>query len=143
MGQTSNAGKPQKRSVRHEAGAEPRECAGTGEGTWHVERTYRQRGLDRTGFYAWKRRFQTLCVEGLKNLPPINKSHPQTTPEPVRRVLPGTAISAPCLILGTSITRMRIFVVALTLAISGLYGGMVGEITRETVILPVVKGMLP
>ncbi|GAB5378601.1 MAG: hypothetical protein AcusKO_50630 [Acuticoccus sp.] len=43
----------------------------------------RQRGLDRTSFYEWKRRFQTQGFEGLKDLPPIHKSHPQTTPEPV------------------------------------------------------------
>ena len=40
----------------------------------------RQRGMDRTGFYEWKRRLQTQDFEGLKDLPPIHKSHPQTTP---------------------------------------------------------------
>ena len=40
----------------------------------------RQRGMDRTSFYEWKRRFQTQGFEGLKDLPPIHKSHPQTTP---------------------------------------------------------------
>lgn len=40
----------------------------------------RQRGMDRTSFYAWERRFQSQGVEGLKDLPPIHKSHPQTTP---------------------------------------------------------------
>ena len=47
----------------------------------------RQRGLDRTSFYEWKRRFQTHGFEGLKDLPPIHKSHPQTTPpETVERI---------------------------------------------------------
>ena len=46
-----------------------------------------QRGLDRTSFYEWKRRFQTHGFEGLKDLPPIHKSHPQTTPpETVARI---------------------------------------------------------
>jgi len=34
--------------------------------------------MDRTSFYEWKRRFQTHGLEGLKDLPPIHKSHPQT-----------------------------------------------------------------
>lgn len=49
----------------------------------NVAEACRQRGLDRTSFYEWKRRFQTQGFEGLKDLPPIHKSHPQTTPEPV------------------------------------------------------------
>jgi transposase InsO family protein len=47
----------------------------------------RKRGMDRTSFYEWKRRFQTQGFEGLKDLPPIHKSHPQTTaPEVVERI---------------------------------------------------------
>ncbi|MDF1635580.1 IS481 family transposase [Mycoplana sp. MJR14] len=46
----------------------------------NVAEACRQRGLDRTSFYEWKRRFQTQGFEGLKDLPPIHKSHPQTTP---------------------------------------------------------------
>jgi hypothetical protein len=42
--------------------------------------------MDRTGFYAWERRFQTQGVDGLKDLPPIHKSHPQTTaPETIEK----------------------------------------------------------
>jgi transposase InsO family protein len=37
--------------------------------------------MDRTSFYEYKRRFQTHGLEGLKDLPPVHKSHPQTTPE--------------------------------------------------------------
>ena len=40
----------------------------------------RRRGMDRTSFYEWKRRFQLEGLAGLKDLPPIHKSHPQTTP---------------------------------------------------------------
>lgn len=44
--------------------------------------------MDRTSFYEWKRRFQTHGIEGLKDLPPVHKSHPQTTPPGVvRRIL--------------------------------------------------------
>ena len=47
----------------------------------------RKRGMDRTSFYEWKRRFQTQGFEGLKDLPPVHKSHPQTTaPEVVERI---------------------------------------------------------
>lgn len=43
----------------------------------------RQRGVSRTRFYEYKRRFQTHGLEGLKDLPPIAKSHPMTTPAAV------------------------------------------------------------
>ncbi len=48
----------------------------------------RQRGMTRTQFYDYKRRFELHGLEGLKDLPPIHKSHPQTTPpEVVERIL--------------------------------------------------------
>jgi transposase InsO family protein len=48
----------------------------------------RRSGMDRTSFYDWKRRFQTHGLEGLKDLPPVHKTHPMTTPpEVVERVL--------------------------------------------------------
>ncbi len=44
--------------------------------------------MSRTQFYEYKRRFQEQGLAGLKDLPPIHKSHPQTTPpEVVERVL--------------------------------------------------------
>ena len=53
----------------------------------NVAEACRRRGLDRSSFYEWKRRFQTQGFEGLKDLPPIHKSHPQTTPpETVARI---------------------------------------------------------
>lgn len=53
----------------------------------NVAEACRRRGLDRTSFYEWKRRFQTQGFEGLKDLPPIHKSHPMTTPpETVERI---------------------------------------------------------
>lgn len=39
----------------------------------------RQRGVSRSQFYEYKRRFQTHGMEGLKDLPPIAKPHPMTT----------------------------------------------------------------
>lgn len=47
----------------------------------------RRRGMDRTSFYEWERRFTLQGFEGLKDLPPIAKSHPLTTPpETVERI---------------------------------------------------------
>lgn len=61
----------------------------------NVAEACRRRGLDRTSFYEWKRRFQTQGFEGLKDLPPIHKSHPQTTtPETVERIK-GLALEHP------------------------------------------------
>ena len=53
-----------------------------------TEACCRQRGISRTSFYEYKRRFQTHGLQGLKDLPPIHKSHPMTTPpEVVERIL--------------------------------------------------------
>ena len=61
----------------------------------NVAEACRRRGLDRTSFYEWKRRFQTQGFEGLKDLPPIHRSHPQTTPEPVVERIRALALEHP------------------------------------------------
>jgi transposase InsO family protein len=54
----------------------------------NVTEACRQRDISRTQFYEYKRRFQTHGLEGLKDLPPIHKSHPFTTPpETVEKIL--------------------------------------------------------
>jgi transposase InsO family protein len=54
----------------------------------NVSSACRQRGMTRTQFYDYKRRFELQGLEGLKDLPPIHKTHPQTTPpEVVERIL--------------------------------------------------------
>ncbi|HSH58675.1 MAG TPA: IS481 family transposase [Acidimicrobiales bacterium] len=53
------------------------------EALGNVSEACRRRGMTRTQFYEYKRRFQTHGIEGLKDLPPVHKTHPQTTPEPV------------------------------------------------------------
>jgi transposase InsO family protein len=54
----------------------------------NVSETCRRRGICRSQFYEYKRRFQTHGLEGLKDLPPIHKTHPMTTPpETVQKVL--------------------------------------------------------
>ena len=58
------------------------------ESLGNVSEACRRGGLDRTSFYEYKRRFQTHGIEGLKDMPPIHKTHPQTTPpEVVEQVL--------------------------------------------------------
>ena len=53
-----------------------------------VSAACRRSGMDRTSFYDWKRRFQTQGLEGLKDLPPVHRTHPMTTPpEVVEQVL--------------------------------------------------------
>lgn len=47
----------------------------------------RRRGVSRTQFYEWKRRFQTHGLEGLRDLPPVVKNHPfQTPPETIEKI---------------------------------------------------------
>jgi Helix-turn-helix domain len=53
------------------------------QGLGSVSEACRQRGMTRTQFYDYKRRFELQGLEGLKDLPPIHKTHPQTTPETV------------------------------------------------------------
>ena len=51
----------------------------------------RRLSMDRTSFYEWRRRFQLEGPAGLKDLPPIHKSHPQATPVKVsERILAPT-----------------------------------------------------
>lgn len=54
----------------------------------NVSGACRQHGMTRTQFYDYKRSFELQGLEGLKDLPPIHKSHPQTTPpETIERIL--------------------------------------------------------
>ena len=51
----------------------------------NVSEACRQRKMTRTQFYDYKRRIDLHSIEGL---PPIHKTHPQTTlPEVVERIL--------------------------------------------------------
>ncbi|MDP7504331.1 MAG: helix-turn-helix domain-containing protein [Nitrospinota bacterium] len=58
------------------------------EALGNVSEACRRRGMSRTQFYEYKRRFQTHGLEGLRDLPPVHKSHPMTTPpETVEKIL--------------------------------------------------------
>lgn len=43
----------------------------------NITKVCRERGISRLLFYEYKRRFQKYSFEGLKDLPPTPKSHPQ------------------------------------------------------------------
>ena len=60
-----------------------------------VSKACKQAGMDRTSFYEWKRRFQTHGLAGLKDLPPVHKSHPQTTPEATQERIVELALAQP------------------------------------------------
>ena len=60
-----------------------------------VSKACRQAGMDRTSFYEWKRRFQTHGLEGLKDLPPVHKDHPQATPEETARKVLALSLANP------------------------------------------------
>jgi len=54
----------------------------------NVKEACKRRGISRSQFYEYKKRFQMQGLEGLVDLPPIHKSHPQTTPpEVVAKIL--------------------------------------------------------
>ncbi len=55
----------------------------------------RQRGVSRTQFYEYKRRFQTQGLAGLKDLPPIHHSHPLTTPPAVEQRILALSLEHP------------------------------------------------
>ena len=61
----------------------------------NVSEACRRRGMARSRFYEYKRRFQTHGLEGLKDLPPIHKLHPQTTPPQVVKKILNLALKHP------------------------------------------------
>ena len=87
MGRTSTTAKAQKGDAGTKLAQQRLSVLELAKELGNVAEACRQRGLDRTSFYEWKRRFQTQGFEGLKDLPPIHKSHPQTRPpETVERI---------------------------------------------------------
>lgn len=54
----------------------------------NVSEACRQRGISRSQYYEYKKRFAASGIAGLKDLPPIHHSHPDTTPpEHVEHIL--------------------------------------------------------
>ncbi|BAQ68814.1 integrase, catalytic region [Rhodovulum sulfidophilum] len=87
MDGTPKATKPKARDAKTKIAQNRMSVLELAKELGNVAEACRQRGMDRTSFYEWKRRFQTHGFEGLKDLPPIHKAHPQTTsPETVERI---------------------------------------------------------
>ena len=61
----------------------------------NITQACKQRGISRTQFYEWKRRFQTHGMEGLRDLPPIVKNHPFTTSKEVVEKIREMALTYP------------------------------------------------
>lgn len=61
----------------------------------NVSEACRRRDMDRASFYEWKRRFQTSGLEGLKDLPPIAKTHPQAVPPETEERIVALALEHP------------------------------------------------
>jgi len=49
----------------------------------NVSEACRRTGMDRTSFYDWRHRYVELGLDGLRDLPPAHRGHPQATPEAV------------------------------------------------------------
>jgi len=65
------------------------------ESLGNVSAACKQRGVSRTQFYEYKRRFQTHGLAGLKDLPPIHHSHPLTTPPEVEERILALSLTHP------------------------------------------------
>jgi transposase InsO family protein len=61
----------------------------------NVAEACRRSGMDRTSFYEWKRRYQTHGLDGLRDLPPVHKSHPFAKPEHVKQAVVSLSLENP------------------------------------------------
>jgi hypothetical protein len=61
----------------------------------NVSEACRRRGMTRTRFYAYKRRLELHGLAGLKDLPPIHKTHPQTTPPAIAEQIVALSLAHP------------------------------------------------
>ncbi len=61
----------------------------------NVSEACRQRGMTRTQFYEYKKRFAEHGLAGLKDLPPVAKSHPFTTPVEVQERIVALSLERP------------------------------------------------
>lgn len=61
----------------------------------NVAEACRRRGMNRQSFYIYKARFAERGIEGLKDLPPIHLTHPQTTPPEIEEKVVQYAMNNP------------------------------------------------
>jgi transposase InsO family protein len=99
----------------------------------NVSEACRQRGVSRTQFYEYKRRFQTHGMEGLKDLPPIHQSHPWTTPAETGERILAMSLEHPawgCVRLSDQLKLEGISVSAPTIQSSLIKNGMGSKYER-------------
>ncbi len=65
------------------------------EKTGNVSQVCRENGISRSQFYEYKRRFDSQGIDGLVNLPPIHKNHPQKTPPDIVRRITDLSLEHP------------------------------------------------
>lgn len=95
MGQSSTSKKRRSRDAATKMAEQRLSVLELARELCNVAEACRRRGMDRTSFYEWRRRFQTHGFEGLKDLPPIHKSHPQTTPPETVEKIKALALEHP------------------------------------------------
>ncbi|WP_245437292.1 helix-turn-helix domain-containing protein [Mesorhizobium helmanticense] len=61
----------------------------------NVAEACRRCGIDRTSFYAWRRRFREQGLIGLQDRSPIPRNHPQKTPRQTARRVAALALQHP------------------------------------------------
>ena len=71
MGRSSTTAQPQKRDADTKLAQSRPSVLELAREPGNVAEACRQRGLDRTSFHEWTRRFQTQGFEGLKDLSPV------------------------------------------------------------------------
>lgn len=53
----------------------------------NISEACRRSGMDRASYYVWKERYKKMGMDGLYDLPPIPRSHPEKTPESCKRAI--------------------------------------------------------
>jgi hypothetical protein len=77
------------------------------EALGNVSEACSRRGISRTRFYEYKRRFQTHGIKELKDLPPVPKSHPMSTHEGIQQRIIQLSLSHPTWAVTASRTSWR------------------------------------
>lgn len=95
MGHTSKVRRSASRDGAGEVARHRRKVLELAREPGNVAEACRRRGMDRTRFYGWKRRFQTEGFDGLEDLAPIHRSHPQTTARETVGSIKALALSHP------------------------------------------------
>ena len=93
----------------------------------------RRRGIWKSQFYEYKKRFKLYGIEGLKDLPPIHKTHPQTTPPEVEEKIIATSLTHPtwgCCRLSSYLKLADIFVSSPTIQKILIRHGMASRYER-------------